>query len=169
MSEGISDHRKQGIGGSAEWQGGPPGLAAPDGLTPSSASDDSPWRLRNGLPQRLLQWAFAAETDRQEAKAVMEFVARLLDDPDVGQPSAPPVTDLPGTDDAPDIRHAVPEGTTTQVIWRFYRPLHWIEILAPGMAQTLQPGGNRASIVDRPAREEMQAHPDPPRHDSHTA
>jgi hypothetical protein len=131
MSEGISAQQRQGMGVSAEWQSGPPGLGAPDGLTPSSASDDSPWRLRNGLPQRLLQWAFGAETDRQEAKAVMEFVARLLDDPDVGEPGAPSVTDLPGTDDVPDVRHAVPEGTTTQVIWRFYRPLHWIEILAP--------------------------------------
>jgi len=108
---------------------------APDRLTPSSA-DASPWRLRNGLPQRLLQWAFAPGTDRREAKAVMEFVARLLENPDVGEPIASATPDLPGPEDIPLIRHAVPQGTTTQVVWRFYGPLRWIEILAPGLEST---------------------------------
>jgi hypothetical protein len=82
----------------------------------------------------LLQWAFAPSTDRQEAKAVMEFVVRLLEEPDVGDP----VTGPPGGEDTPDVRHAHVPGTTTRVVWRFYRPLHWVEILAPGTAETTQ-------------------------------
>ena len=139
MSEGIMAHRGQAMPVPPNGSGGSAGEAVLDGMIASSAGDPPSWRLRSGLPRHLLQWAFAAGTDRREAKAVMEFVAGLVENPDVGEAVPPPVTGLLGIDDVPDIRHAVPEGTTTQVIWRFHPALGWIEILAPRIAQELEP------------------------------
>ena len=89
--------------------------------------------FRGGLPRHLLQWAFGAGTDRREATLVMQFVAGLMDDPDVGKPVPPEMTGLLGVEDVLDIRRDVPDGTTTEVMWGFDPMQRSIEIIAPGV------------------------------------
>lgn len=110
-------------------------------MTSARAGDPTFWRFRPNpvdptKPHRNIQaltrWAFAPETDRREATLVMEFVASLLDDPDVGKPVTGHIAKVVGVQDIQNLRHEVPPGTATDVTWAFDTETGEIDVFGPG-------------------------------------